>query len=202
MSDKKGDVQLTSRYNLVLDRAIQIEGWMSGLELLWLAYQAHKAKSICEVGSWKGRSTRALLDNTEGPVLAVDTWAGSDEEDHEKELAGKDPDWLFDEFIGNVSYGTPDGKLLYYRGLSLDGAKFCKDKGLTFDFIFIDASHKYEDVKADIKAWMPLVNKGGLLAGHDYSHVWPSVVKAVDELLPHAVNVIDDIWATRFGSLE
>jgi len=56
------------------------------------------------------------------------------------------------------------------------------------DFVFLDASHSYEDVKNDIIHWLPKVKRGGVLAGHDYYHdpnVWPDVKKAVDELLPN-----------------
>jgi len=38
-----------------------------------------------------------------------------------------------------------------------------------FDFVFIDASHLYEDVKADMSLWWKKVRIGGLLAGHDFS---------------------------------
>jgi hypothetical protein len=37
-----------------------------------------------------------------------------------------------------------------------------------FDFIYIDANHKYEAVKHDINKWFPKIKKGGLFAGHDY----------------------------------
>lgn len=37
-----------------------------------------------------------------------------------------------------------------------------------FDFVFIDADHTYEGVKADIDAWWPKVAPNGVLAGHDY----------------------------------
>ena len=51
-----------------------------------------------------------------------------------------------------------------------------------FDFVFIDADHSYESVKADIGAWAPKVRMNGSLLGHDYSPKFPGVVKAVNEL--------------------
>ena len=64
---------------------------------------------------------------------------------------------------------------------------------LYFDFVFIDADHRYESVKADILGWMPKVRKGGVIAGHDYK--WPGkrhpgVKRAVDEVFGDDVNVI------------
>ena len=47
------------------------------------------------------------------------------------------------------------------------------------DFVFIDADHSYEAVKADIAAWYPTVRSGGLFSGHDYR--WPGVQQAVNE---------------------
>lgn len=38
-----------------------------------------------------------------------------------------------------------------------------------FDFVYIDGSHRYEDVSADIATWWPLVSPRGILAGHDWS---------------------------------
>lgn len=63
----------------------------------------------------------------------------------------------------------------------------CTTKGkVRSDFVFIDGDHTYEGVKADIAAWWPLVNSGGLLAGHDIDHprdkrgIW-GVRRAVEE---------------------
>lgn len=50
-------------------------------------------------------------------------------------------------------------------------------------FAFIDAGHEHPDVRADIECWLPRIEKGGILAGHDYSHSgWPGVHKAVTEV--------------------
>ena len=39
-----------------------------------------------------------------------------------------------------------------------------------FDFVYIDAAHDYEYIRADIKAWLPKVKSGGIIAGHDYNY--------------------------------
>ncbi len=51
-----------------------IQGWMSLKELNWLYQQAKKCDSILEIGSWKGRSTHALLSGCKGIVTCVDTF--------------------------------------------------------------------------------------------------------------------------------
>ena len=54
----------------------------------------------------------------------------------------------------------------------------------SLDVVFLDADHSYEAVKADIRAWLPKVKPGGLLAGDDYCYPGTEGVKrAVDELI-------------------
>jgi hypothetical protein len=65
------------------------------------------------------------------------------------------------------------------RGGSLEAVKWVMDN--TLDFAFIDASHSYEDVKADILAWLPKIKKGGYLFCHDYG-LFEGVTRAVTEM--------------------
>lgn len=51
----------------------------------------------------------------------------------------------------------------------------------SFDFIYIDASHLYQDVLDDLRAFYPKIKKGGCIAGHDYGLTFPGVIKAVNE---------------------
>ena len=166
---------------------------MSDLELIWLAYQAYNATSICEVGSWRGRSTRALADNTKGTVVAIDTWEGSANElQQDVILQDKNPDWLLNEFLENMKDKT---NLRFYRMHSQEAALIFPHE--EFDFVFLDGSHEYKDIKNDIIMYKPLVKPGGILAGHDYRQPWDGVIQAVDELLPTATNPVDDIWSIR-----
>lgn len=50
------------------------------------------------------------------------------------------------------------------------------------DFVYHDASHLYEDLKRDLKDWLPKMEKYGLVCGHDYGNdIFPGVKQAVDE---------------------
>jgi len=42
-----------------------------------------------------------------------------------------------------------------------------KYSDLKIDFLFIDADHSYEGVKADFEAWSPKVKEDGIIAFHD-----------------------------------
>lgn len=176
-----------------LEKALTIQGWMEGAELLWLAEQASTRKRIAEIGSWKGRSTRAMADNLPegGVIVAVDTWSGSDEEQHHSELTSQPDGWLFDEFKRNME-GLSLFKVQPFQMTSLEAARICKDT--KFDMIFIDAAHDYENVKTDILAWKPLLAGGGLLCGHDYGGTWTGVTQAVDENVPGARIAAVTIW--------
>lgn len=172
-----------------ISKALQIEGWMSEAELTWLAEQASQKKMIVEIGSWEGRSTRALADNTDGVVFAVDTWEGSKEEVHEAFLRTKPKDWLLDKFRTNL-VGCR-AQICVRKMLSTIAAAMLSN--YKFDMIFIDGSHDYSHVKEDILTWQKLLAPNGLICGHDYES-WPGVTQAVDEIYPTHGRAAESIW--------
>lgn len=69
-----------------------------------------------------------------------------------------------------------------------------------FDFVFIDGDHSYEGVIQDIRAYLPKVRKGGIIAGHDYCSL--SDAGAFDEMpgVARAVSECFDKWEVWRGS--
>jgi hypothetical protein len=138
--------------------------------------------TFIEIGSWKGKSAAYMaveIANSQKNIsfCCIDTWQGSTEHQNFHEL--KD---LYNIFSTNMSslsnYFTPVKKT------SLEAANMFENASI--DFVFVDGSHEYIDVKNDILTWLPKIKKGGILAGHDYvPDSWPGIVKAVNECLPY-----------------
>jgi hypothetical protein len=126
--------------------------------------------NFVEVGCWKGKSAAFMateIANSGKDIFftCVDEW-----------IEG------YDTFVDNMK--TLEKFYIPIRKSSVEAAKCFEDKSL--DFVFIDACHDYEAVKADILAWLPKVKVGGILAGHDYHEdrmYHPGVHDAVVELI-------------------
>ena len=134
-----------------------------------------------EIGSWKGMSAAYMcveIINSGKKIKfdCVDPWTGTSEAEH-----GFDQDYqnktLFETFNNNLK-----SVQAYYNAVrmpSVDAAKLYEDESL--DFVFIDGAHDYDNVKADILAWLPKVKSGKILCGHDWC--WGGVRPAVEEIL-------------------
>jgi len=170
------------------------EGWFSYPSLYSEMVKRFPSGSrFVEVGCWKGKSSAYMaveIINSHKDIefFCVDTWQGSVEHEGMKELP-----LLYDIFLENM---LPVQEHYFpLKMTSLEAAKKFKDKSL--DFVFIDASHEYEDVKNDILAWYPKVKEGGVIAGHDFyidEYDWfPGVKKAVQEIIP-SYSTSDKCW--------
>jgi hypothetical protein len=171
-----------------------IEGWFNYISIYSYAVeQADNGDHFVEVGAWKGKSTSFMaveIANSGKQIQfdVVDTWKGSLEHQSD-DLVKRDE--LYNLFLNNMK--PAEGYFTPKRMTSLEAAATYKDNSLSF--VMLDASHEYEDVKADILAWLPKVQSGGILSGDDYHHTWPGVMQAVQELLPD-VQIVDGVtWA-------
>jgi MMP 1-O-methyltransferase len=132
-----------------------VPGWLGDEEafaLYELARGCTGRGAIVELGSWRGRSTICLaLGSKDGPgvpVVAVD----------------RHMDKTFVDFQENIRRAGVADLVRPIRATSDEAfAEFDEP----IELIFIDASHKYEDVRRDFAQWVPLVVEGGTVAMHD-----------------------------------
>lgn len=148
----------------------------------------HKLSVIAEIGVWKSHMMRKILKSECSKIIteywAIDKWEVLGiEHGHMSNKTKEDWDSLY---FNCCKYLPWFKQLRIIREESTKTARiFNKFVGGYFDLVFIDASHFYEDVLRDIKAWKSLVKKGGFISGHDYdtgqrkNH---NVKQAVDEI--------------------
>jgi hypothetical protein len=158
-----------------------IEGWFDYEDLYSeIASKAKDGWQGVEIGCWQGKSASFLaveLANTGKKVdfYCVDTWSGSAEHLNEDrdcyDPRIKEKDWLYNKFLENMR--PVEGHFIAKRKSSLEAAKDFLDNSL--DFVFIDASHDYDNVMADLEAWYPKMKRceccgysKAILAGHDF----------------------------------
>lgn len=191
---------MVANNKMSIEKAKQIEGFMTEIELEILARIALNAKVIIEVGSWYGRSTRALGDNTNGIVYAIDHWNGSKGEDEAHKDAKKiGGDYAFVGFYDNNFDLIENRKIIPLRMNARNALFFLQEKRIKADLIFIDGGHLYEEVKQDILNCLPLLAENGVICGHDYHESWPGVMKAVQELFTDfEVEPATSIWFKKY----
>lgn len=120
--------------------------------------------TFVEIGSWKGKSSAFMaveIANSGKQIdfYCIDTFEGSVEHQNNPELPH-----LYNIFKDNMK--PVEG---YYKDMKMTSMEAVqKFENESLDFVFIDGSHEYEDIKDDIIHWLPKVKPGGILAGHDY----------------------------------
>lgn len=155
-----------------------IQGWFTFSKLYSDMVKKYDNTDFVEVGTWLGRSaaymaTEIITQQKNINFFCVDTWEGSAEHKQSGLINNRD---LYTEFLSNIS--PIRSNIIPYKTTSLKASALFADESL--DFVFIDASHDYENVMQDLKAWYPKVKQGGVFAGHDYPG-WAGVKQAVDE---------------------
>ena len=168
-----------------------VPGLLNLDELAWLIEQAQGRRVIVEVGTWYGRSAKALSLGG-GTVYTVDDWAGRSTE-RETSPADNPPGMVREEFHRRLQPDIDAGRIVpVWAESSAAATKLAHLRGKV-DLLFIDGLHTYEQVTADLAAWLPLVRAGGLVCGHDWDR--PGVQRAVLEALPHATHHCHGLWS-------
>lgn len=152
-------------------------------------HSSTKDMNMIEIGSYLGDSTLVFSKHF-STVLAIDPFI--DDYDETDDVCNYAPfQEVYKEFIKRTK-DVPNIHLL--RKTSDEGVEAIKNAAKAidpinleehnlraFDFIYIDGMHTYEQVKKDIKNYLPLLKKGGFIGGHDYAETFQGVIDAVNE---------------------
>lgn len=138
---------------------------------------------LVQIGALIGKTSRILLT--------------ANKNNHLYDIDPIIPDSMNSNLIGSYSIlKALDTEFSNYTFIN-DYSYNSTDKvNLPIDYLFIDGSHHYEDVKQDFDMWFPKVKCGGYISIHDSAmyrsgpdfHVGPS--KYVDDVLLHDTRLI------------
>jgi len=126
---------------------------------------AHEGCRLLEVGSWCGDSAVVLgnvAKRNNGKLFCIDWWKGNIGTDLERTAMHQD---VFHVFWRRMKKRGLAATAVPIRASSDVVAQVLRQR--RFDMVFIDADHRYEQVKRDIANYAPLVKPGGILCGHD-----------------------------------
>jgi len=84
---------------------------------------------------------------------------------------------LYEDVLRRLAEFRVAGRFALHRNTSLEAAALVPNGSL--DIVFLDARHDYEALTQDISAWRPKLRPGGVLSGHDFSWMFPTVAMAV-----------------------
>ena len=165
-----------------------IRGWCADCDRDYLceAIVASQARTAVEIGVYAGRMTVALaagVRRTGGILHSVDDWT---------EMGAEGPGVARQFLDALTRYGLQDVVRIHAE----TSAEFAARWGARpVDLVWIDGSHRYEDVLADLAWWQPL-------AAQCYGHDWhmDDVRRAAEEYASghgrsaHKITGTDNIW--------
>lgn len=139
-----------------------------------LLCNARGLKLAVEVGTDRGIFACQFMERWEG----LDLWCVDSYEPYEEMKYDRSGDMV----MAINSLQKWHGRVRFVRAKSPDCVRNLPP-WFKPQFVYIDASHLYGNVKADMEAWWSILPENGILAGHDYSDNHPGVKQAVDEFV-------------------
>lgn len=141
-----------------------IENWET-----WLApLKNNKNLYFLEIGCFEGRATRWLLENIlthpTAKIYCIDTFLGSME--HEEDSV--DMTLIKKNFHRNIKPYRNKVSVLHHSSHDALRDHHILFKSHSFDFIYIDGSHKASDVLEDAILSFRLLKKNGIMLFDDY----------------------------------
>ena len=172
-------------YNTVDLMPFNPQGGYSNAIPLRKLIKERNVKTVIEVGSWLGLSTRDIAKTIpdDGIVYAIDHWLGSPNEDN----SPFDIENLYRQFLSNVIHEDLTHKIIPLRMSSIEAAW---SLDIHPDLIYLDATHDFYSVYQDLTLWFPFVQGHGVLCGDDYLWGHDLPVQRAVHLFAHQRNLI------------
>jgi predicted O-methyltransferase YrrM len=153
------------------------QGWFHHGDQILALVEKHHPKVCVELGTWQGASAIPVaraIRRWGGTLTCVDTWGGSIDGD-----PSNTQPWMLLSCVRNMKQAGVSGNVRLIPSTTADAALWWNEP---IDYLYVDADHTYEGVKADLWAWVPHLKPGGILLGDDYgSRIFPGVAEAWDE---------------------
>ena len=184
-------------------------GWFKEKQKDWYRDRVSQIKggTIVEIGVYGGASLLAIVDicvKNKNKIIGIDPWErvelfnGQKVDDDKRDSKRS----TLRQLRTNLARIL---KIYKYECVELrsefspQAAQKFQDNSLSL--VFIDGSHSYESVCADLLAWWPKVrSNGGIFSGHDYEVPAFGVKKAVDEFVKERglnLRVVAGIWEIK-----
>jgi len=133
---------------------------IKALEQLLESFGDNTNLNCLEIGSWYGAGSTQIIAKYSKSLICIDHWMGNSNGEHSEILKSNN---VFNRFEQNVSkFGDVVIPMKGDSSIVLETLKYGQ-----FDFIFIDADHRYAATLSDIQKTKKLLKPGGILCGHD-----------------------------------
>jgi len=123
-------------------------------------------KLAAEIGVQKGEFAKKILSSWDGHLVIVDSWRQFPDENYTDVANVTDMQHMINYMTCISNLSEYEGRFTACRGLSVETSELFGDN--TFDLVYIDANHTYEECTNDIKAWTKKIKPGGCICGHDF----------------------------------
>lgn len=144
--------------------------WFTNEEAILKLIEMHKPRKMLEIGAFEGRSTCSMMlkaaESCPISYHVVDSWMGGFEHDG---MNFAEIEHRFDANM-NEALGLCANPVTMHKckGLSHKALSKFISEDTTFDFIYIDGSHKAADVMLDAVMCFKILQIHGLLIFDDY----------------------------------
>ena len=184
------------QFDLIWPLVDSVEGFLvSPWQERWLFETARSVPDdtiIVEIGSFKGRSTCCLgfgCRGTKKRLFAIDTFEGNEVDFQQRHFFG--------EFSKNMNKCGLAACITPIQGWSHEIAKSWT---MPIHMLFIDGSHRYEDVLKDFFGFFPHVVPGGIVAVHDVVETWPGSLQAWHGDIKHHLSGVGYCSTLGYGT--